>query len=124
MKMRPAEIIACEPFVQNDIEARLFRIADQYRSAAATGTRPRDLIRQFVDHRRRVKLAGPARGRAQHENADADRRAREDKLKPHGVFPPCCLLPAGSRSINDSTAAEKCPLRSPATMWRAPLTST
>src|SRR6202040_567285 len=45
MKMRPAEIVACEPFVQNDIEARLFRIADQYRSAAATGTRPRDLIR-------------------------------------------------------------------------------
>src|SRR5215471_8212845 len=51
MKMRATEVITCEPFVDHDIKAGLFRVADKHRVAVTTGTLPLDLIRQFVDDR-------------------------------------------------------------------------
>ena len=49
MKMRATEVVTCEPFVDHDIKARLFWVADEHRAAVTAGTLPLDLIRQFVD---------------------------------------------------------------------------
>jgi hypothetical protein len=50
MKMRATEVVTCEPFVDHDIKAGLFRVADEHRVAITTGTLPLDLVRQFVDN--------------------------------------------------------------------------
>src|SRR5215831_6184231 len=50
MKMWATEVVTCQPFVDHDIKARLFRVADEHRVAVTTGTLPLDLVRQFVDN--------------------------------------------------------------------------
>src|SRR6202011_3512748 len=56
VKVRTAEVVACEPFVDNDIKAGFFRIADQYRAPIPTSALPLDLIRQLVDDRCRMEF--------------------------------------------------------------------
>ena len=58
MKMRATKVVTCEPFVDHDIKARLFRVADEHRAAVTAGTLPLDLIRQFVDDCRWIQLSG------------------------------------------------------------------
>jgi hypothetical protein len=64
MEVRPAEMVALEPLVEHDVDARLGGIADQHRVLRAGGARrvPLDLIGALISDRSRIELSGLSRG--------------------------------------------------------------
>src|SRR5262249_20037040 len=65
MEVRPAEMIALEPLVADDVKPRFRWIAYHYRVLRACRGRraPLDLIGQSVDEHRRIEFDGSARRR-------------------------------------------------------------
>ena len=81
MEVRVAEMVSLGPFVVDDVEAGLGRIAHHHRDlrAGRIDRAPRNLVRQFVDHGGRIEFGGGTD--AQH----AGERQRQQKIAPKPV---------------------------------------
>jgi hypothetical protein len=95
MEVRPAEMVALEPFDAHDVKPRLRRVAHEHRvlHAGGAGRIPFDLVGQFVGDSRRIELGRSAGHRqGQRRCRSGEQQAAQAHVSSHPFLPIGSLL--------------------------------